>query len=252
MKTKSEGRVMDYLAIILAVILVAGAGIVFAVDPEGATLTNVSTSQKAASQPNIGNHSKGAINTIRLSSVQQDQKWKAYVGNVSSSFVLDDSDGYSIYQWTVSSFTGQVYITRDTPTWANIACANETNKSAEDTMLTQSSLSSDSVNKTFATQTHKGFTVGGKSIVASTCFATATWVNDTSQTLTVNSPFQEVLLWDGDAMVYTTFVENDRHGYRGDESTTNTTYDFQAIVPENATAGSPNLFYYFYIELFSS
>jgi len=200
--------------------------------PTGATLTNVSTTQKNASDPDWGNHSKGAIHIIRLTAEQQNIKWKAYVGNVSSTFVLDDEDDYSIYQWTISDFTGQVYITRDgSVTWGTVDCANVTNKEAEDTAIDHTSTSEDSVNSTFTSTSHRDFTVASNPITDGDCFSTATWANDTTQTASATTPFTEVLLWDstGGNMIYTTFVENDVSSYRGDVASTNVTLYLQNV-----------------------
>jgi len=223
-------------------------------DATGATLTNVSTTQKGAASPDWNNGTKGAIHIVRLTAEQQDNKWKAYVGNVSSTFVLDDADDYSIYQWSISDFTGQVYITRDgSVTWGTVDCASVANKESEDTALGHTSTSEDSVNSTFVSTSHKDFTIGTNQINDGDCFSTATWANDTTQTPSATTPFTEVLLWDstGGDMIYTTFVETDASSYRADGSP-GTTYDFQAIVPEDADAGDPTLTYYFYLELTSN
>lgn len=223
--------------------------------PTGASLTNVSTTQKGAANPDWNNGTKGAIHIVRLTAEQQNIKWKAYVGNVSSTFVLDDSDDYSIYQWTITSFTGQVYITRDgSVTWGTVDCANITNKEAEDTAIDHTSTSEDSVNSTFTSTSHRDFTVASNPITDGDCFSTATWANDTTQSPSATTPFTEVLLWDstGGDMIYTTFVENDASSYRNDTASTNVTYDFQAIVPEDGDAVDPTLTYYFYLELTSN
>jgi hypothetical protein len=215
----------------------------------GATLENVSTSQKVSSDPQWANHSKGAIHTIRLTAEQQNLKWKAYVGNVSSTFVLDDENDYSIYQWTMDSFSGQVYITRNNAvSWSSVSCASAENKEAEDTSLNHNSVAADSVNRTFTSQIHRAFSVGSTSIGQDTCYSTATWQDDAAPTLTPTTPFQEVLLWDsvGSSMIYATFVENDVSSYRNDGVTT---YDFQAIVPDDGQPSNPALTYYFYLEL---
>ncbi|MBT4352191.1 hypothetical protein HOD20_06690, partial [archaeon] len=162
----------------------------------------------------------------------------------------DDSDGYTIYQWAANegySYSGQVYATRDTSTvsWADIECAAATNKTVEDIALDLNSDNSDSVNRTFSVQVHSNFTVAGNLITENCSFATATWINDTVNTLSVTSvKYQEVLLWEGSHLVYATFVENDYSAYRNDS-----TYDFQMIVPVNGTVSSPDIAYYFYLEM---
>jgi len=214
----------------------------------GATVTNISHTTKGTVQPDSRNDSKGTINTVILTATQQDMKWKAYVGNVSSTFVLDDANDYSIYRWNMDSFAGQVYITRNNSiTWGSVDCATAGNKVTEDSSIGHLSVSADSVNRTFASQIHRNLTVGSKFIANDTCYSTATWQNSTQPTLTKTIPFQEILLWDGSHMAYTTFVENDKAGYRND--TPSTTYDFQAIVPDDGQASSSPLRYYFYLEL---
>ncbi len=218
----------------------------------GASIDYLSNSTKGADAPGEREgDQKGYIHTIELTSEQQDYKWKAYVGNVSSTFVLDDADDYSIYQWQLTSFSGQVYITRnDTIDWGSVSCATPGNKDTEDGDLGRDTDSEDSVNKTFSSVAHKQFDIGSTNIGQNTCFSTATWVNNTQQTPSTTQPFTEVLLWDSDttSMIYTTFVENDVSGYR-DDGTPGTTYDFQAIVPEDDQQSNPALTYYFYLEL---
>jgi len=219
-------------------------------DPTGASLTWVNTSIKTASSPDSRTDSKGTINTVLLTAEQQDLKWKAYVGNISSNFVLDDQDDYSIYQWTVTDFTGQVYITRDgSVTWSTITNATTANKNTEDSNIGHTSSAADSVTSTFSNKAHKAFTVAGQTIPANSAYSIATWINDTAQTPSSTQPFVEVLLWDttGGDMIYTTFVESDDVGYRNQ-----TTFDFQAIVPEDGQSADPDLTYYFYLELATS
>jgi hypothetical protein len=235
-------------AFLLSILLLFAVGIAnFAYsDATGASIVNVTNSTKTPANPQYNNGTRGVIHTVNLNSEQQDSKWKAYVGNVTTTFVLDDVNDYSIYQWTITSFTGQVYITRnESVTWSNVRNATESNKTVEDTNLNHNSASADSINRTFITKIHKTFLVGSNTIAANSSFATVTWQNDANHQLNESAPFQEVLLSDGRNLIFTAFVENDKVGYRGD----GTTYDFQAIVPDDATASNPNVRYYFYTEL---
>ena len=63
-------------------------------DPEGATLQYVGNSTKNTTSPEGRADQKGYIHIITLNSQQQNNKWKAYVGNVSGTLVLRDGDGY--------------------------------------------------------------------------------------------------------------------------------------------------------------
>jgi len=224
---------------------------------EGATITYLSNSSKNASIPGSRNDEKGAIHTIILDTEQQNNGWKAYVGNVSSVFVLDDADAFSIYQWSIDSFDGQVYITRNSSiSWDNVECASAFNKTAEDSRLNHDSTIEDSINRSFTLTAHKSFSIGTRSVSADICFSLATNQNDTAQTASATTPFTEILLWDNstDIMIFTTFVETDVLSYRNDTdgSTSggaNATYDFQAIVPDDNTLANPPVTYYFYLEL---
>jgi len=253
MQIMNRGHRELTVIVIMIIIIVSMMSIFVVGDPTGATVTYVQNVSKNASAPDSRSDDKGNIITITMDAEQQDNKWKAYVGNVSSSFVLDDEDDYSIYQWSISSFTGQVYITRnDSVTWSGIGCASDANKEAEDIRVNHTSTSEDSVNSTFVLQAHKQFSVGATTINQDSCYSIATWANDTVQTPSDTQPFVEVLLWSTDNhMIYTTFVENDASGYRSD-GTPGTTYDFQAIVPDDAGPSEPAETYYFYIELLSN
>ncbi|MBT3464197.1 hypothetical protein HOD20_01350 [archaeon] len=246
MRNDKEGLIV--LTIVSVIVLISLSSVFVIGQPTGvATITNMSHLTKNASAPDSRTDGKGTINTANLDAIQQDMKWKAYVGNVSSTFVLDDDADYTIYQWTLSSFDGEVYASRNSSiSWGSIAVASVTHKENEDYALNHSSSAADSINQTFVTQTHRQFDVGTTSIDASTGYAIATNLNDTAQALTVNSVFQEVLLYDGASLVYASLVENNHLGYRNDSSTT---YDFQMIMAENATASAINIPYFFYLEL---
>jgi hypothetical protein len=246
--------------ILLSILVLSSMSIFVLGDPTGATVTFESNTSKNSSTADNRTDPKGTITTLTLDAEQQNLKWKAYVGNVTSTFVLDDEDDYSIYRWSVNSFTGQVYIVRnDTVDWGSVNCSNTTHKENEDTALGHTSTSTDSINSTFVTLGHKAFTIGTSSIPADDCYATATYINDTVQVASSTTPFTEVMLYDStyDNTIYTTFVENDISSYRADNIAAgalglNITYDFQAIVPETNNPSEPRLNYYFYIELFTS
>jgi hypothetical protein len=243
-----SGRKMERVvaAILIAAIALARVmpGFAYAA-PTGASITNISHTTKTPAAPSNRVDSKGTINTVNLNSVQQNLKWKAYVGNVSSTFVLDDSNDYTIYQWTLSNFNGEVYVSRsNSVSWASIGVATIGNKQSEDTALTHVSSNPDSINQTFVNRIHKAFSVGTIPIAVNSTYAIVPNVNDTVQVQRQNSLFQEVLLHDGTNLVYASLVENDKSGYR-----TGNKYDFELLVAENATASSGSVTYYFFIEL---
>ncbi|NTV24034.1 MAG: hypothetical protein HGA85_06730 [Nanoarchaeota archaeon] len=216
-------------------------------EPEGATVAYVSNTTKNASTPDSRTDAKGTITTINLNTLQQDIKWKAYVGNVSGTLVLRDSEDYSIYEWAAGgSPSGEVYLARNSSIdWTNIRCANQSVISIEETTLGFVSTAQDNINNTFAYNNHTSFDVGTVTIAESSCKNTATWMNDTAQTVNLNALFQEVLLMDtSDHVVYASIINQDTASYKNDSLTK---YDFQAIVPDFVSATIAT--YYFYVEI---
>ncbi len=212
--------------------------------PSGADILTNESETKTPQAAEYLNTSGGTFTTIILSSETQNLKWKAYAGNVSGTLVLDDASDYSIYQWQLGTFTGEVYATRnDSISWGDIVCADGTDISNEETAMNHTSSSEDSISNTFSLNTHREFYVGSRKIDQSTCPSTFTWVNDTQQTPAIDAPFQEVLLHDGTNLVYTTFIDDNTQGFNYND------YDFQMIVAERGVGSLPATDYYFYLEL---
>jgi hypothetical protein len=186
----------------------------------------------------------GSFTTILLNATTQTPRWKAYAGNVSGRLVLDDSINKSIYDWTLSSVTGEVYATRNASiSWAGIACADRARLITEETSLNMSSGNADTINKTFVNQKHRSFYVGAVLIQNSTCPSVATYINDAAQTVSENAVFQEVILKDSaSSVIFASLINQSVIGFNGQR------YDFQMIVPENEYAASPTP-YYLYVEL---
>jgi hypothetical protein len=205
----------------------------------------MSNTTKNASAADSRQDAKGTITTVLLSTVQQNIKWKAYVGNVSGTLVLRDAEDYSIYEWASGGNPdGEVYMTRNsTVDWGTIQCANYTEIAAEETNLGHSNTAADNINNTFHYRIHEPFDVGVIPIAQSTCKSTATWVNNTVQVMATTSLFQEVLLMDSSSkIIYTTLIDQNTKGFD-----TNSLYDFQALVPDSTSATVS--IYYFYVEI---
>ena len=145
-------------------------------DPEGASVVYISNTTKNASTGDSRNDTKGTITTVILTTIQQNIKWKSYVGNVSGTLVLRDADDYSIYEWASGGAPdGEVYITRnDSIDWASIKCANQTSITNEETELGHASSSGDNINHTFDSNYHQEFDVGETTIAISSCKSLAT------------------------------------------------------------------------------
>jgi hypothetical protein len=210
---------------------------------------NVNYIRNTTATVGAGNRStdiKGTITTITLDNNQQDQKWKAYVGNISGKLALDDANAKTIYDWTLGAPQGEVYVTRHQGTinWGNVSCANAATISSEEGALGMGPTLVDNINHTFNQSAHMAFNISTKPIGAGACRATATYVNDTAIPLTASSSFQEILMQDDitNAIIYTTLISPANLSFDGG------TVDFQLLVAENESATVPTM-YFFYVEL---
>lgn len=211
--------------------------------PQGASITNNVTSSGPTYDAENRSDAGGTITFMDLTVNQQNSNWKAYVGNVSGTLVLDDSNGNTIYQWamTGAQITGEVYSSRaSNPDWPNVECSNVTTIEAEDTAIGFGALSVDAINFTFNETTHTSIVTAGVTIAADSCRATATFVNDTKQVHST-AYFQEVLLQTGTDLVYTSKLQQDVEGFD------NQSVDFQLILADDTSASSTT--YFFFVEI---
>ncbi|RLE42642.1 hypothetical protein DRJ48_03100 [Candidatus Woesearchaeota archaeon] len=239
---QKEGR-KGLVVVALLVLLTAVAVFQFAAStPYGPTIDSATTEDPGTSTSGTKlNHSKGKITTVKFNVTQPNQDWKGYVGNITGVLVLDDAANYTLYQWDLTTITGEVYATRNSGsiTWSNVDCANATHVSTEETAMGISSSEDDSISNTFNNGNHPAFVVGTTSIAQNACnYSQYMYVNDAAQT----TDFSEVLLSDGSYIIYTGILENKTQGFDGKR------YDFELILAENGDS-STNQAYYFYVEL---
>ena len=239
-KIMNESRVVLVSLMIILVAVVFSMSFVIA-DPVGPSSVDwISNSTKASSGSYMINISGGYISTINLTANSQNTRWKAFIGNVTGKFSLDDAGGSTIYDWTLTSTGGEVYATRNSGaiTWSNVSCATNAWLMMENGALGHLNTSADSINNTFVIDTHSLFLVGTHSITANSCPTLNTYVDNATQ----DSTFEEVALHASDSIVYAALLEDDSAGYNGK------LYDFQMIVPDDAgtTDVTP---YYLYVEL---
>ena len=101
----------------------------------------------------------------------------------------------------------------------------------------------DNLNITFnltAGATHRQFIVGSKTFPANYCPTLNTYVNNVTQ----DTHFEEMALYDGTNVVYSTNIDKNTNGFDSNS------YDFQMIVPENgAPSWTSSTAYYLYVEL---
>jgi hypothetical protein len=213
--------------------------------PVGPTILSNSTTNATPKPAAAITTAGGTFTTLLLNTTGQTYRWKAYVGNVSGKLTLADATNKSIFDWTVTSVTGEVYATRSSSAidWTTVSCADSTLINGEDTFMNMSMVSPDTINKTFNNTIHKSFYVGATRISNSTCRSVATYVNGVPQAATENAVFQEILLKDGSSnIVYTTLMNESTLGYN------NQRYDFQMLLAENEYNPTPTT-YYLYVEL---
>jgi hypothetical protein len=214
--------------------------------PAGVTIIPIRNETSTPRAASFINTTGGTIATVNLNGSTQNVRWKAFVGNVTGALTLDDASGSTVYDWTASAPSGEVYATRSSAilNWSTITCANSTHLSGEDFAMNQTN-KDDNISKTFATKLHNQFYVGLVQIAQNACYSVHTYVNDSAQ----SSRFEEMALYDGTNLtngnvVFGAILEQDKYGYN------NQTYDFQMILPEKGLDGwSSATAYYFYLEL---
>ncbi len=250
--------------ILLGVLLLSIYSIMVFSTPSGVTITTVRNTSLSETAGTIANYTGnglgdgsggGYIFYVNVTGNTKNTKWKGYVGNVSGKLTLDDSSGFTIYDWSLSSFSGEIYATRTSATinWSGIRCAYFNVTEEEGDRLNHTS-KNDNITATFDGTDNTAITVGTTSLAS--CPTTNIYVNDTKD---LNDDFEEVVLYDGPAvfnrtaphvddafsnLVYAQILEENAWGF------SNATFDFQIIVPENgASTWASSTAYYFYIEL---
>jgi hypothetical protein len=242
-KHKSAVPVIAF-TLALSIILFTFLSTLARAEPAGATIGASSSSTAIAVVPGNRSDAGGTINTMDLSARQQNANWKAYIGNVSGVLTLDDSAGFSIYQWALSAsqITGRLYVSRaSTVGWTTVNCSNTSLIISEEVLMGFVSTSIDDINKTFNATVHPPIFVAGKTINQNTCRSTATYVNNTMQDI-ATADFPEVLMASGTDLIYVTPLNQGNSAYQN-----GTMVDYQIIVPDDVTTAITR--YYFYLEL---
>lgn len=213
-------------------------------DPAGANLVSNVTESTPYYTPSNRTDDGGTITITNMDVVQQNFNWKAYVGNLSGTLTLDDSNGNTIYQWALgaSEITGEVYSSRaETPTWSTLNCSNTTAVQIEDSALGFLGSQVDTINKTFNETTHQAITVAGRTIAADTCRATATFESDAKPDQSTAN-FQEILFQSDADLIYATPINYNTTSFNAGNNV-----DFQLILADDVTAASTT--YYFFVEI---
>jgi hypothetical protein len=252
----SKKKALIAKAVLFLIILVSFASFLFA-EPTGPNMINESPAQsRGTNSPYTLNAEAGNITALSVDATTVTKSWQGYYGNITGAITLDNTDNYTMYDWSQASPQGEIYASNSSSvTWSKIKCLNFTaphlgtgaegiNLSALETMYGMNSWDPDGVNETFkyTYSDASGFYVGSVTInIDDQCPLTYTYVNDTSQA----TQFKEVLLTDNVSIVFTTIIEQDAYGF-----ILNETHDFQILVGEDGHQGSSGTTpYYFFAEI---
>ncbi len=238
--TKENNKKLPISIMVLALLMVTLSMV--SGEPAGIAIDSNQTDPGLTIQPDNRTDPGGTITTLVLDALQQTNRWKAYVGNITGSLTLSDSTGSTIFSWTLeqSGITGEIYSSRsNNVAWGDIRCADTTVIDDEESFLGLTGSEAYSITETFNETIHEGLTIGPALIGSDTCFSTSTYVNDNPQPQ-ASADFQLILLDDTIDLVYTTPISAETTGYDG------SLFDFQLIVPNNPQDTTT---YYFYAQI---
>ncbi len=216
------------VGLVSALVIFVVFGFIFsasAADPSGADTTPGTPETSSAGTPGNTTAEGGNITQVDLSGNSQSTHWQGFWGQVSGAIALQDASGDVMYNWSIGTMSGNVYISNASSfTWS---CA----RVDEDWCDTITGTGDDSCSNTFK-DTTKTFTVAG------------TGINNVNTTQTYNysgsGTFDEGIINCSDEMVFVAEIYNNKNTFN------NNAADFQAIVPVNGTV---TRVYYFWIEL---
>jgi hypothetical protein len=263
----SKKNVISFVSILLVLSLLAILPMVFAVEPFGASVTPTSNTRAAPDE--AGNHSAyaGNVSELVMSGFSNTQTWQGYYGNVTGTVQLADSNDFVMYNWTLTTPSGEVYAsTNGTVSWTNIQCFNFTadgdftsesgnggTTSLYGTNLSQLELAYninltavDGVDETFTLSgagTHDLFYTANQQFSEGECRNTRVF-DDTGAGVT--NKYEEVLLYEPvtTSVVFAAILEDDAAGFNSKTS------DFEMLVLEDGHGTDvAATVYYFFVEL---
>ncbi|MBR9676090.1 hypothetical protein GOV05_03720, partial [Candidatus Woesearchaeota archaeon] len=185
----------------------------------------------------------GNVTYMNLDATSITNVWQGYYGNITGTVVLANSNNQTMYDWSVSTATGEVFASNSSDiAWASIGCASVAQANTEEDGLGIAETDVDGFNETFSNSTaHNQFIVAARTFTSGNCLAAS--LHNGSEQKEANL-FTNVLLSDGTDIVYTALMNNDQTGF--DDAT----HDFQLIVAENGQLGDTTATaFYFWVEL---
>jgi hypothetical protein len=229
----------------------------------GVTYIDSSRANSGSYPPaNITSAQAGNVTEITLNTITSTRAWQGYYGNITGTITLEDASGNVFYNWTALEPKGQIYASiNSSVTWSSIRCFNWTDptqtidvQSAEDYFGIKDD-AADGLNDTYTENgLDTNFYVGVRNITAEsdaagvTCHTTNTYIAGAKS----QDDFENVLLTDGNVLVFTTIIENnlvdteaDINGFDGRP------HDFQMLVAEDGHDAheTQTMTYFFWAEI---
>ncbi|MGM5488699.1 MAG: S8 family peptidase, partial [Nanobdellota archaeon] len=172
---------------------------------------------------------------LNLTTIARTNLWSFLYGDVNVSVQLGNES--IAYDWGQVDAT-HLLAARSEVDFNNLTCANSTHQHEENTVmgLLEQPVS---LEHTFKAPEHDTIRVSNSILPMNTCNTTYTTVNGTMQ----RSVYKEMVLYDQSAtqVVYLTDIYNESHGFDAEA------HDYQMIVPENGTDGTPTTYYMYVI-----
>ncbi len=189
----------------------------------------------------------GNVTGLDVVSTKITESWQGYYGNISGYITLDDALNNTLYNWSITSPSGQIYASNGSVTsWASVYCVNESttkNISQIETWLNIGASDEDGVDETFNVTFAGSFTVGAVTINSADDCQQATTFKDEAYQAT---DFVEVILSAEQNYIWTAILENDVDGFKS----TVDNNDFQMLVGEDGHSGDVSTTqYFFYTEV---
>lgn len=219
---------------------------VVAVTPFGVEDVVVESSQRATPDlPTSVSAQAGNVTELNIFGYSTTQSWQGYFGNVTGTLMLADASDNVMYNWSLANPEGEIYASMSpSVNWDNIECFDwDANGSWLESQFNIEHDDVDGVNETFSYSTgHNLFYANNREISENSCMSAHIFDSTGSNS---NALYQEVLLWDGTDVVFTSLLEETSVlGFDGRD------HDFEMLVLEDGHASNLDTTpYYFYVEL---
>ena len=224
---------MRYKMILISMVLLLAMSTIAFAQVDGATTIVGVPETKTADTAGSATADGGNITSVTLGTESKTGAWQGFFGEVSGNITLEDTSGDTLYEWPITSLSGEVFATSNSSLdWSTVSAVTDCT-----TDETLTGTGNDKVSSTFTLNASlTGWTVSGTAIT-SAC-QVFTYVNSAAQA----TNFEEIILAaTGVTSIYATKINSDTVGFEG------ATHDYQLLVPDDSAAATTTT-YYFYAE----